>query len=421
MYSNRRPKHGYRTHLSLVESSTLEELAYSKCNVAVVDWIIQTKLSPALRKVTLEGVKWYRSPEHRISQEQLSVAIQMTQYLPNLQTPVVQELDIETDPTSFEFAILEALISHTRLDHLVIFAPNVGIPRLTYPRCLDHSSNLTKVTLSISFPLIDERLSIFVATTTTWLSPLHNLSSFELKDSRLFPRYRAEITPLLISVLNRIEANRLASLSYLSLLRCSFDYGTLLSLSYARSPMPHGLLPPSTRKSPVRISLQHCKTRLDMKHEKATWKSKLVPVPYIKNASWGILRSAILHLEGQANAKTVNGKGSDTGVSDLYGSDSFGLVNPMDSSACFMNSIGFVFAIYGESTGLIVSTRRSNNVFFCSKRNTCENTVGIHANLAPEMANGHCSDHEINDAVFAGPANSGRAKLDIERVAGRLV
>jgi hypothetical protein len=57
IYSNRCPKHGYWTHRSLVESSTLEELAYSKCNVAVVDWITQTKLSPALRKVTLEGVK----------------------------------------------------------------------------------------------------------------------------------------------------------------------------------------------------------------------------------------------------------------------------------------------------------------------------------------------------------------------------
>jgi hypothetical protein len=62
-----------------------------------------------------------------------------------------------------------------------------------------------------------------------------------------------------------------------------------------------------------------------MKHEKATWKSKLVHTPYIKDASWEVLRSAILHLEAQASTKTVS---SDTSVSDLYGWDSFGFGEP---------------------------------------------------------------------------------------------
>jgi hypothetical protein len=325
LFPSRHFKHNTRTHIPLIESSTLQEVAYSDCHVAVDDWIAQTKHSPALKKVTLTKVKWYRSPE-QVAMDRAALVEQMLRHLSNLETLVIRELEVETDPASFELAVVGAMISCTGLTHLILFSPSIETPSLIYPRCPDHPPNLTKVTLSLSSLLADERLSKFVTTTASWLSTLPNLLDLELEwnDRLPYSRYKPDVTPLLIAVHSRVEANLLINLSHISLNRCTFDSDALLSPSYTRSLSPHGILPPGSRKPPIRFTLLHCRTRLNMTCRQKAWKSRLVRAPDIKHGSWEMLRSAIVDLEMQANAKMINGQDTDAVINSLYGWDAFG-------------------------------------------------------------------------------------------------
>jgi hypothetical protein len=292
-YNTRCSKPGHRTHLLLVESPKLQELVYSKCYIAVDDWISQTKYSPNLKKLTLETVEWYQTPEQS-SSDQTTLAREMVRYMSSLQTLALRGLETEIEPTSFEHAVLESMILlHGSLAHLMVLGLGANTPRINYPRCLVGVSNLTKVTLSFSSRLADERLSNFVIITANWLSTLPNLSDLVLEDDRVKTRAPADVTSLLDSLSSRQKDNLLINLSHLSLLKCSFDSGSLLSLYHAHSATPHGVLPPISRGSSIRVSLIGCRPYTTGGKKPKPHKSRATRGLDVRDADWETLRGAL--------------------------------------------------------------------------------------------------------------------------------
>jgi hypothetical protein len=287
-YNTRYPKPGHRTRLLLVESPKLQELAYSKCYIAVDDWITQTKYSPNLKKVTLTRVEWYRTAEQS-NFDRMTLAGKMVRYMSSLQTLAVRGLEIETEPMSFGIAVLDSMISRDSLAHLVILGLGANTPMINYPRCSAGVSKLTKVTLSFSSTLADERLSDLVVKTAHWLTTFPNLNELALEDDRETTRSPVDVTLLLDALFTRnTEANLLVELSHLSLFRCSFNPVSLLSLSRSRSRTPHGVLSATSRKCPIRVNLIGCRPYTG---GKKTRESKLVHFPDVRDAHWEMLSS----------------------------------------------------------------------------------------------------------------------------------